>query len=104
MKRAVLSDFRQMTSSRQSPKMSPASAGVDFVPLLEDAPGALVLDEFGSRSKFERPEPTTQLLIVVPSSSSYSGSASHWIAKLTNMLDGLAWTGAPVWIWAMAVL
>jgi len=47
---AELSDLRQITSSRQSPKMSPASAGVDFVPLFDESPGAVDDEEFGSRS------------------------------------------------------
>src|SRR4029079_13583489 len=75
MRRKRLSLLRQMTSSRQSPKMSPLSAGVDFVPLLELAPSAV-----SSRVSPLVPYLSMWLL----SSSSRTGSASHQTRKLVE--------------------
>ena len=48
---AVLSERRQMTSSRQSPRMSALRVGVLFVPLFDDALGAVCVPLVaGSRS------------------------------------------------------
>src|SRR5689334_20457893 len=74
MCRLELSDVRQMTSSRQSPKRSTDSAGVDFVLLLELRPPGerialpLLVDGF-------------HFVIVVPSRISRIVSASHQQAK-----------------------
>src|SRR4051794_22507282 len=92
---AVLSLRRHTTSSRQSPRMSPARHGVLLLPLLDDALTAncCVPLTDGSRSKFDLP-PTPAVIfqseIVVPSSSSRSGSPSHQTPKLQNMLLGFA--------------
>src|SRR5215204_1288208 len=74
MRSAVLSAVRQMTSSRQSPRMSPESAGVAFVELLEESPAgeSNVFVLLVSQSHFE---------MVVPSSNSRRRSASHQTAK-----------------------
>ena len=50
MRSSVLSLRRQMTSSRQSPRMSPLSPGVDLEPLLELQPCADAPLDVGSRS------------------------------------------------------
>src|SRR3954471_6417854 len=67
-----------MTSSRQSPRMSPDSAGVDFVLLLYATPEPV------SRRVSEL---VPYLSMCVPSSSSRTGSASHQTRKLIE--DGL---------------
>src|SRR5215207_3934470 len=74
MRSAVLSDVRQMTSSRQSPRMSPRRDGVAFVELLEETPEGdrSTLEVFVSQFHFE---------MVVPSSNSRRRSASHQIPK-----------------------
>src|SRR5439155_6324287 len=92
---AVLSLRRHTTSSRQSPKISPLRQGVLLEPLFAEALGAkpwlpLVA---GSRSKLVLPPAPLVIFqseMVVPSSSSRSGSPSHQTPKLTNMLLGLA--------------
>src|SRR5687768_11222020 len=97
--KAALSLWRQITSSRQSPRMSPLSDALDLVPLLEETPGGHVFELAGSRSKLTRPPVppvTRQSEMVVPSSSSRSGSASHQTPELVNILPGLAWMTAPV--------
>src|SRR5688500_4215945 len=89
---AVLSLRRQITSSRQSPRMSPLSEGVLLLPLFDDAFGAkpCVPPVAGSRSKFCRPWVVLfQSLIVVPSTSSRYRSPSHHAPKFVNMLPGL---------------
>src|SRR5262249_18827405 len=79
MRSAALFVSRQITSSRQSPKMSALRQGVAFVPLLEAIPE--------SESRFDVfPASQFHLLIVVPSSSSRSRSPSHHTPKL---IDGL---------------
>src|SRR3712207_1347431 len=77
MRRAVLSEVRQTTSSRQSPRMSPESAGVDFVELFEERPAgeSSAVLVFVSQFHFE---------MVVPSSSSRRRSASHQTAKFVG--------------------
>src|SRR5215212_5488060 len=74
MRRAVLSAVRQTTSSRQSPRMSPRSAGVAFVELFDASPAgeSSVLALLVVQSHFE---------MVVPSSNSRRKSASHQMPK-----------------------
>src|SRR5215212_9699787 len=74
MRRAVLSAVRQMTSSRQSPRMSPMSAGVAFVELFEESPA-------GESSVFDLPVVQSHFEMVVPSSNSRRRSASHQMPK-----------------------
>src|ERR1044072_87978 len=78
MRSAVLSAVRQMTSSRQSPRMSPESAGVDFVELFEERPEgeSSAVRVLVSQFHFE---------MVVPSSSSRRRSPSHQTAKLVTL-------------------
>src|SRR4051812_9043687 len=68
---------RQITSSRQSPRMSAESAGVALVPLLAahsaQRSNSVVVESF--QFHFE---------ITTPSSNSRSGSASHQIPKLMD--------------------
>ena len=66
MRSARLSDVRQMTSSRQSPRMSADSAGVDLVPLFDATP-----EPVSSRVS----PPVPYLSMWVPSSSSRCGVA-----------------------------
>src|SRR6185312_9958980 len=75
MRRAWLSLVRQTTSSRQSPNRSPASAGVDLVPLLLATPLPV-------SSRVSPPVP--YLSTCVPSSSSRTGSPSHQARKLVE--------------------
>src|SRR5262249_42990364 len=79
MRRAELSDSRQITSSRQSPKMSALKQGVALVPLLEAIPVSASRVVVFPASQFH-------LLITVPSSNSRSRSPSHHTPKL---IDGL---------------
>src|SRR5215475_11429690 len=75
MRSARLSVVRQITSSRQSPRMSAERTGVALMPLLEATPLAVssrVLP-FGS-----------YLSICVLSRSSRTGSASHHTVKLSE--------------------
>src|SRR4051794_2640658 len=78
MRSLVLSVVGQMTSSRQSPRMSACSDGVDLVPLLECTPLAV-----SSRVSALVP----YLSMWVASSSSRCASPSHQMTKLA--LDGL---------------
>src|SRR5689334_14783599 len=78
---AVLLDSRSTSSSRQSPRRSAVSVGVDLVPLLEAQPDA-------ESSAPEAPS----LVIEVPSSSSRVSSASHQMRKFWE--PGLAPTFA----------
>src|SRR5262249_59214507 len=79
MRSAALPDSRQITSSRQSPKMSALKHGVDLVPLFEEIP-----DPESKLVVF--PWSQFHLLIVVPSSNSRSRSPSHQTPKL---IEGL---------------
>src|SRR4030095_1520212 len=79
MRSAELFVSRQITSSRQSPRMSALSAGVALVPLLEAMPESESRLVVFPASQFP-------LLIVVPSSNSRSRSPSHQAPKL---IDGL---------------
>src|SRR5215207_2357959 len=74
MRRAVLSAVRQMTSSRQSPRMSPESAGVAFVELFDATPAGESSVEVVRVVQFH-------FEMVVPSSNSRRRSASHQTAK-----------------------
>src|SRR3954467_15515539 len=78
MRSLVLSVVGQMTSSRQSPRMSAWRDGVDLVLLLACTPLAV-----SSRVSALVP----YLSMCVPSSSSRWASPSHQITKL--VLDGL---------------
>src|SRR5919205_2897753 len=75
MRRAVLSAVRQTTSSRQSPRMSPRSAGVAFDPLFDARPE-------GERIVLVLPVVQSHFEMVVPSSNSRRRSASHQTPKL----------------------
>src|SRR5262245_47762133 len=74
MRSDKLSDARQITSSRQSPKRSALRQGVDLVPLLDERP-------LGERTKLLALLVQFHLEIVVPSSVSRSRSASHHTQK-----------------------
>src|SRR5687768_6373611 len=78
MRSAVLSDVRQMTSSRQSPNRSADSAGVALVPLFDATPEPV--------SRRVSP-PVPYLSTCVPSSSSRVVSPSHQTRKFVD--DGL---------------
>src|SRR5262245_44379574 len=80
MRSAELFDSRQMTSSRQSPRMSALSAGVALVPLFEEIPDSDNRVVVFPASQFH-------LVIEVPSSNSRSGSPSHQTPKL---IEGFA--------------
>src|SRR5262249_23900145 len=80
MRSAALPVSRQMTSSRQSPRMSALKHGVAFVPLFE-----AMLESLNNVVVF--PWSQFHLLIVTPSSSSRSRSPSHQTPKL---IEGLA--------------
>src|SRR5215213_4522649 len=75
MRSARLSDVGQITSSRQSPRMSACSEGVAFVPLLECTPLAV--------SRRVSP-PVPYLSMWVPSSSSRCASPSHQMTKFVE--------------------
>src|SRR5262245_42127683 len=75
MRSAVLSLVRSTTSSRQSPKMSPESAGVDLVPLFDVVPSAV-----SRRVSPPVPYLSTWLL----SSSSRTVSVSHQTRKFVE--------------------
>src|SRR5690242_4361811 len=77
MRNWVLLLLRQITSSRQSPKISAVSPGLALVPLFE----ATLLPV----SRVLMP-PVLHLLMVMLSSSSRDKSPSHQIAKL---MDGV---------------
>src|SRR6266545_728288 len=83
MRSAALFLSRQITSSRQSPRMSALKQGVAFVPLFEAISG---LEAESESSAVVFPASQFHLLIVVPSSSSRSRSPSHQTPKL---IDGL---------------
>src|SRR5215510_389699 len=85
MRSASLDDSRQITSSRQSPRMSALRFGVAFVPLFDDTPE-------GARSVVVLPASQSHLEIVVPSSSSRSRSPSHHTPKLIDGLVAEIWT------------
>src|SRR5919106_6410955 len=84
MRSAVLSDARQTTSSRQSPKMSALSDGVALVPLFDATPA-------GASSVESVPVVQFHFEIVTLSSSSRSGSASHQTPKLMDGLVAAIW-------------
>src|SRR5262245_55387027 len=75
MRSAELVLVRQMTSSRQSPRMSADSAGLALVPLFDATPLAV--------SRRVSP-PVPYLSMRVWSSSSRTGSASHQIRKFAE--------------------
>src|SRR5688572_23046820 len=75
MRSALLPVVRKITSSRQSPRTSPDSAGVDLVPLLDVVPSAV-----SSRVSPPVPYLSTWLL----SSSSRTVSASHQARKFAE--------------------
>src|SRR5215467_2512372 len=79
MRSASLDDSRQITSSRQSPRMSALRFGVALEPLFDDTPD-------GASSVVVLPASQSHLEIVAPSSSSRSRSPSHQTPKL---IDGL---------------
>src|SRR6266542_5160024 len=83
MRSAALFLSRQITSSRQSPRMSALKHGVAFVPLLAAISG---LEAESESSAVVFPWSQFHLLIVVPSSSSRSRSPSHQTPKL---IEGL---------------
>jgi hypothetical protein len=70
MRSELLSAALQMTSSRQSPRISALSAGVALVPLFDNAPPAV-------RSRTSVPDVQSHLLIQMSSRISRSRSASH---------------------------
>src|SRR5688500_13806018 len=76
MRSSELFEARQMTSSRQSPRMSPDRTGFDLVPLFEELPVAvnkvLAVCVEGSH-----------LVMLMPSSNSRVRSASHQTTLLT---------------------
>src|SRR5215204_5220372 len=74
MRSAVLSLVRQMTSSRQSPRMSPRRDGVAFVVLFEATPA-------GESSVAVVRVVQFHFEMVVPSSNSRRRSASHQMPK-----------------------
>src|SRR3954454_9646056 len=85
MRRARLSVVGQTTSSRQSPRMSADSDGVDFVPLLACTPLAVS----------SRVSPLVPYLSMwVPSRSSRCASPSHQTTKFVD--DGLRATFWPL--------
>src|SRR5258708_35519376 len=75
MRNSLLSVVLQMTSSRQSPRISAHSAGVALVPLLEVQPSAV-------RRRVSEPSVQFHLEIVLRSSNSRSKSASHQTPQL----------------------
>src|SRR3954451_14322872 len=75
MRSARLSEVGQMTSSRQSPRMSAESVGGDLVPLLACTPDAV-------SSRVSPPVP--YLSMCVPSRSSRWASPSHQTTKLID--------------------
>ena len=77
MRKAELSVVRQITSSRQSPRRSALSAGVDFEPLLEEQSVAV------SR-RLTVPVPQSHLSMRLPSRISRRRSPSHQQAKLID--------------------
>src|SRR5262245_1007378 len=79
MRSAALPDSRQITSSRQSPKISALSAGVALVPLFEAIPVSESREDVFPASQFH-------LVIDVPSSDSRSRSPSHQTPKF---IEGL---------------
>src|SRR5215475_4187436 len=79
MRSAALPVSRQITSSRQSPRMSALKHGVAFVPLLEAIPES-------ESSAVVFPAVQFHLLIVVPSSNSRNRSPSHQTPKLIKGL------------------
>src|SRR5262245_36797140 len=80
MRNSLLSFVRQITSSRQSPKMSALSVGVAFVPLLDVQPSAV-----SNRSSL--PVVQFHFEIVFRSSNSLSTSPSHQTPKLQDRGD-----------------
>src|SRR5262245_43779957 len=83
MRSAALPVSRQITSSRQSPRMSALKHGVAFVPLLEAIPES-------ESSAVVFPAVQFHLLIVVPSSNSRNRSPSHQTPKLIEgMVDAI---------------
>src|SRR6185295_17550429 len=84
MRSASLDDSRQITSSRQSPRMSALRFGVALVPLFDETPA-------GERRAVVLPASQFHLEIVVPSSSSRRRSPSHHTPKLIDGLPGAIW-------------
>src|SRR5262245_35537494 len=85
MRSASLVDSRQITSSRQSPRMSALRLGVALVPLFDETPA-------GDSSEVVLPGSQFHLETVVPSSSSRSRSPSHHTPKLIDGLLAEIWT------------
>src|SRR5262249_17454900 len=81
MRSASLDDSRQITSSRQSPRMSALRFGVALVPLFEATPA-------GESSAVVVPVSQFHFEIVVPSRSSRRRSPSHQIPKLIGGVVG----------------
>src|SRR5256885_753893 len=75
MRSSLLSVVRQITSSRQSPRMSAESAGVDFVPLFDEQSSAVSRRVSVSSFQFH-------LSIWFEFSSSRRRSPSHQTPKL----------------------
>src|SRR5262245_32203238 len=75
MRSALLPVVRNTTSSRQSPKMSPLNAGVDFVPLLDVVPSAV-------KRRVSPPVPYLSTWLL--SSSSRTVSLSHQTRKFVE--------------------
>src|SRR6185503_13929383 len=80
MRSSLLSVVRQITSSRQSPRMSALSVGVAFVPLFDAQPSAV-----NRRSSV--PVVQFHFEIVLRSSNSRSKSPSHQTPKLQDLGD-----------------
>src|SRR5690348_8964534 len=75
IRNSLLSVVRQITSSRQSPRMSALSAGVAFVPLFDAQPSAVSIMVSAPSAQFH-------LKIVLRSSNSLSVSPSQKTPKL----------------------
>src|SRR5262245_30748283 len=75
IRNSLLSDVRQITSSRQSPRMSALRAGVAFVPLFDAQPSAVSNTASTLSAQFH-------LKIMLRSSNSLSVSPSQKTPKL----------------------
>ena len=85
MHSASLDDSRQITSSRQSPRMSALRLGVALVPLFDETPD-------GASKAVVLPASQFHLEIVVTSSNSRSRSPSHQTPKLIDGFADEIWT------------
>src|SRR5262245_7570976 len=85
MRSASFVDSRQITSSRQSPRMSALRLGVALVPLFDDTPDGDSIVVVLPASQFHSE-------IVVPSSNSRGRSPSHQAPKLIEGLVAEIWT------------